>query len=78
MASFERRPELGVSTTHIQNFWIEELSEERDRLQHDPRAAPLPGYVTMTMLARRTVFERVGLFKPKPRRQGLRQRLIVR
>jgi glycosyltransferase involved in cell wall biosynthesis len=62
MASFDRRPELGVSTTHIQNFWIEELSEERERLRDDPRAGPLPGYVTMTMLVRRSAFERVGLF----------------
>jgi glycosyltransferase involved in cell wall biosynthesis len=62
MASFERRPELGVSTTHIQNFWIDELSEERERLRDDPRARPMPGYVTMTMVARQSAFERVGLF----------------
>jgi glycosyltransferase involved in cell wall biosynthesis len=62
MASFERRPELGVSTTHIRNFWIDELAEEWGRWRDDPRAGPLPGYVTMTMVARRSAFDRVGLF----------------
>lgn len=56
------RPEVGVSVTHIQNFWIPELHEEELRFREDPRSGALPGYVTMTLLARRAVFEAVGPF----------------
>jgi glycosyltransferase involved in cell wall biosynthesis len=62
VARFAARPELGVSVTHIQNFWIADLVEEAARLRDDPRAGPLPGYVTMTMMARRTLFDSVGPF----------------
>ena len=62
VARFAARPELGVSVTHIQNFWVPELAEEAMRARDDPRSAPLPGYVTMTMLARRSLFESVGPF----------------
>ena len=62
MARFAARPELGVSVTHIQHFWIPELSDEERRFRDDPRSRPLPGYVTMTILARRGLFESVGLF----------------
>lgn len=61
-ARFAARPELGVSVTHIQHFWIPELAEEEERFRTDPRGGALPGYVTMTMLARRLLFESVGLF----------------
>ena len=62
MARFHARADLGVSVTHIQNFWDEEHQEEARRWADDPRAGPLPGYVTMTMLARRAAFDRVGEF----------------
>lgn len=62
MARFVARPELGVSVTHIKHFWIPELAEEEQRFRDDPRGAALPGYVTMTMLARRALFESVGPF----------------
>jgi hypothetical protein len=62
MARFAARPHLGVSVTHIRNFWIPELAEEESRWRDDPRAGALPGYVTMTMLARREVFDAVGEF----------------
>ena len=62
MARFTARPELGVSVTHIQHFWIPELANEEQRFRNDPRGGALPGYVTMTMLARRALFDSVGLF----------------
>jgi len=62
MARFAARLELGVSVTHIKHFWIAELAEEAERFRNDPRSRALPGYVTMTMLARRALFDSVGPF----------------
>jgi glycosyltransferase involved in cell wall biosynthesis len=59
---FADRPELDVSVTHIQSFWIEELRHEAERFEGHPLAQPQPGYVTQTMLARRGLFDRVGGF----------------
>lgn len=62
MARFAADPLLEASVTHLQNFWIEELADEAARLRDHPLAQPQPGYVTVTLLARRAVFERVGGF----------------
>ena len=62
VARFDERPELDVSVTHIQNFWIAELEAEAQRLRDDARTHPMPGYVTMTMMARRSTFAAVGPF----------------
>lgn len=61
-ARLDARPELDVSVTHIENFWIPELAAEAERLRDDARTHPMPGYVTMTMMARRRVFDTTGLF----------------
>ena len=61
-ARFAARPELEVSVTHVQTFWIPELRDEAERFRDHPLSQPQPGYVTITMLARRALFERVGAF----------------
>jgi glycosyltransferase involved in cell wall biosynthesis len=63
MARFGARPELDVSLTHIQNFWVPELREEEERCRGHRVAQPAPGYLTAAMVARRRVFERVGRFE---------------
>lgn len=62
VARFTARPTLDVSVTHIQNFWIAALAGEAERLRDDARTHPMPGYVTMTMMARRGIFDTVGPF----------------
>ena len=62
MARFQARPELDLCVTHVQNFWIPDLEDEKARFQNHRLAAALPGYVTQTLLARRSAFEAVGLF----------------
>jgi len=62
MARFEARLELDVCVAHVQNFWIPELREEEERLRDNRVSKPLPGYVTGTLLARRSLFETVGPF----------------
>ena len=61
---FHDRPELMLCVTHMQNFWIPELRAEEERFRHHPLARPWPGYLPQTLLARRAVFDIVGLFDP--------------
>jgi glycosyltransferase involved in cell wall biosynthesis len=62
MERFDARPELDLSLTYLQNFWIPELEREKARFQDHRLAGTLPGYVTQTLLARRSAFDKVGLF----------------
>jgi GT2 family glycosyltransferase len=64
MARFQARPDLDVSVTHVQNFWIPELSDEAARYKGHRRSQAVPGYTTTTLLARRTLFDAVGGFDP--------------
>ena len=60
-ARFAARPDLEMSVTYLQNFWIPELAHEAEALRGDRLTQPLPGYAMDTLLARRRVFETVGL-----------------
>lgn len=62
LARFAEQPELGVSVTNVQNFWMEEVREEEARLQGHARTQAIAGYVATTFLGRRSVFEQVGRF----------------
>jgi glycosyltransferase involved in cell wall biosynthesis len=62
VARFEARPELGFSVAHIQNFWMDEVRDEEERTQDQARAQPMAGYVATSLMARRLLFEQVGLF----------------
>jgi glycosyltransferase involved in cell wall biosynthesis len=59
LARFDARPELGLVFTHLENFY----SPDADQAQrpNDDAFRPVPGYTSVTMLARREVFEGVGL-----------------
>jgi glycosyltransferase involved in cell wall biosynthesis len=64
-ARFAARPELEIAITHLRNFWIPELRAEQEALRDHCISRPaIPGYLIQTMLARRAVFDRVGLFDP--------------
>jgi glycosyltransferase involved in cell wall biosynthesis len=62
LALLEQRPELGACVTLIQNFWEDALQGEREALRGHPRERPLVGYTSVTLLARRGLFESVGGF----------------
>src|SRR5581483_3242492 len=62
MGRFNGRSELDICITHIQMFWTKDLSNEEAYYENHPRARPLPGYATTTLLARRDIFSRVGQF----------------
>jgi glycosyltransferase involved in cell wall biosynthesis len=62
MARFAARPELDYCLTHVQNFWEAELEREAEMYHGHPRGQPMPGYVTGTLVAKRSLFQRIGLF----------------
>lgn len=62
MARFEARPDLDFSVAHAQNVWVDKGALEASRFKGHPRAQPVAGYVTGTLLARRSLFERLGGF----------------
>jgi glycosyltransferase involved in cell wall biosynthesis len=64
MARFEARPDLGYCLTLVQVFWEDHLREEAERLRDHRRTNSVPGYATVTLLARRELFDTVGLLDP--------------
>lgn len=62
MARFEARPELDLCVSHLQRFWISQLETEKRSFEDHRYAEVLPGYVTVTLLARRALFDSVGHF----------------
>lgn len=64
MDCFAARPELQACVTHVQMMWSHGMREEAEQYRDHPRAAPIPGYATITLLARRSVFDAVGEFDP--------------
>jgi len=62
MERFHARPELDYCVTYAQNFWSPELDAEAVRYESHRISRPLPGYVTQTLVARRVLFDTVGLF----------------
>lgn len=62
MACFEARPELELCITHAKKFWIPELDHERKSLRGHRSSQAQPGYVCQTLLARRGLFDKIGVF----------------
>lgn len=62
VARFRDRPELDLCFAHVQNFWMEEVRSEEERVRDRPRTRPHPSYVAGTLLAPRALFEEVGGF----------------
>ena len=61
MQHFAARPELDVSVTQIQNFWIPELQHEAERYREHRVGQAITAYSLSTALIRRSLLERVGL-----------------
>lgn len=65
MACFDADPDLDACTTHIQTFWAPELDAEVRRSGDDRWLRPVSGFLTTTLLARRSAFDRVGALDPR-------------
>lgn len=65
MACLTSEPELGACVTNVKFFWMPELAEEEAKLKKQPRGQVAPGYISGTLLAPRSTFEKVGGFDIK-------------
>ncbi len=70
IARFAAHPELALCTTYQQNFWVEELREEAERLRDHPLTRPQPGAAS-TLVVRRTLFAEVGPLNPELRHRDI-------
>jgi glycosyltransferase involved in cell wall biosynthesis len=61
---FKQSPELDICVTLMQNFWMKELAHEEAGFQGRRFAEPIPGFSLVCLLARRSVYAKIGLFKP--------------
>ncbi len=61
VARLGARPDLDAVVSYVESFWDDDAGRERDQ----PRSGAVPGYVSGTLLARRAIFDRVGLFDPQ-------------
>lgn len=58
-----QRPELDACVSHAQMFWAPELAQEEAQYRDHPRGQPIPGYASTTLLTRRGVFDRIGMYR---------------
>ena len=64
MARFADRPDLDLCVTHAAVFFASELGVKAVQFRNPRLSRPQPGYLMGTLLARRIVFEAVGLLNP--------------
>jgi glycosyltransferase involved in cell wall biosynthesis len=62
MARFRARPELEYCVTQVQNFRTPKDGATANGLENYYVERPLPGYVTQSLLVRRSFFDRIGPF----------------
>jgi glycosyltransferase involved in cell wall biosynthesis len=60
----QARAHLSLCVTHVRLFWVSALRAEETHFRGHRITRDLPGYITGTLLARRTLFDTVGLFNP--------------
>ena len=63
MARLALRPEIDLCFTRYRNFWTPDLAEEERLYQGRSLSQAASGWSMSTLLARRGVFERFGLFE---------------
>ena len=65
MRAFEDDPALDLCVSHVELFWEAAAAADAERLKDQARArGPVPGFAGNALLARRSAFDRVGLFDP--------------
>ncbi len=62
LACLDAHPDVDVCRAYAQNFWIEELQHERERLDDWAMTSPQLGSLLQGLLAHRRVFAMVGGF----------------
>lgn len=67
MACFADRPDLDLCVTHAQVFFGSERGGKNVHFRNHRLSRALPGYLMGTLLAQRSVFEKVGMLNPRLR-----------
>jgi len=62
MAAFDSSPDAGIVRCYAQNFWIDEIRHEADKLTEWQIVQPVVGYTMPACIVRRRVFDEVGRF----------------
>jgi len=62
VAVLQQLPELDACVCHAQLFWGRDMVEEETLYRDHPRGQAIPGYASTTLLVRRRVFDRIGMF----------------
>lgn len=62
MSRFENDPALDLCISYTQMFWPKHLEDEAEKYQNYMRSGPIQGYATTTLLAKRYVFDKIGVF----------------
>lgn len=60
LACFEAEPGLMICLTHVELKWEQSLDAEQKRFANHTRGRIVPGFATITMLARREALDRLG------------------
>ncbi len=78
VARFRESPELAACYGLVQNFWVESVKIEAEKLRGHRILEPITGFVCGTLLARRSTFERIGLFEDRRHAYALAWALKLR
>ena len=70
LGAFADQPALGVCMTHMQNFWEAEFAHEAE--ENPQLALPQPG-VASSFIARRDLFDTVGLFDSNVKHRDIQE-----
>jgi len=62
LEQFDRSPELDYCLTHVEHFLAAELTAMPGYALGPRLERPMPGYLLQTLMARRSLFERIGRF----------------
>lgn len=62
LSCFVRHPGTDMCVCHVELCWMDEIRDEELMYRNHPRGQRVPGYSTPALLARRSVFDRVGAF----------------
>lgn len=61
LSCFDADPRLMICLTHVELMWDAALGAEQRHFADHPRGQAVPGFATISMLARREAFDRLGL-----------------
>jgi len=63
LAFLDANPDHEACVTLARNVWQDDLGEEAAAFEGHWRAGPIAGYATITLLARRSIFQKIGAFR---------------